>query len=629
MYGYFMKIAEVNLSSGEVKYIDLEEPTVRLFVGGSGIGAYFLHRYTGPDTDPLGPENVLIFMTGPVTGTRYFSSNRFEVVTKSPLTGIYVEADCGGRFGEELKQCGIDGLVITGKAKKPVYLHVGDVEIQVRGASHLWGKDTFQTDTQLKQEIGGRVRTVSIGIAGENLVRFACIINEGRHGRAAGRAGVGAVMGSKNLKAVAVQGTQTVEIAESQQLAAFVKRKAPEMNRKLTVDVEFRQYGTSGGFEQSEAWGDLPIKNWYQGEFKEGAKKLSGITLAKTYLTKNYNCGRCIIGCGRTVAVTDGPFAMEETAGPEYENVAMLGSNLLVDDLAAVCKANELCNRFGMDAISTGSAIGFAMEAFERGLISTKDTGGLEPKWGDGQAVVAMVEKIARRQDIGRLMGEGLLRAAEGIGGNSVEFAMHVKGLDFPAHDPRAKVSDAVGYATSNRGACHLQAYTHDFEGWFAMEDFGYPETTDRFDASEKKVEMVIKFQHLMSMLDSIHVCKFIIFGGMTVEPIIEAFNLVTGWDWSKEEFLTAGERIFTLKRLYNNRLGVSRKDDTLPPRILHHPRGGSCGDFLPPLNRMLKDYYRMRGWDEMGIPTHETVRRLGIEEFYPAAKMMQGNRAH
>jgi len=621
MHGYFLKIAEVDLSSRRVRYLDLEEQVVRKFVGGSGVGAYLLHRYTGPATEPLSADNALIFMTGPVTGTRMFSSNRFEVITKSPLTGIYAEADCGGRWGEEFKQCGLDGLIVLGAADKPSYLMVTDGRIEIRDAAHLWGKDTFECDALLKQEIDSRARTVCIGIAGEKLVRFACLINEGRHGRAAGRAGVGTVMGSKKLKAIAVHGSQEVSVAYPAELAAFIKRKTPEMNHKLTVDFEFRQYGTSGGFETNHAMGDLPIKNWYQGEWPEGAKKLSGVTLAQTYLTKNYHCGRCIIGCGRTVAVQEGPFAMPETAGPEYENVAMLGSNLLVDDLAAVCKANELCNRYGLDAISTGSAIGFGMEAFEKGLIGQEQTGGLELVWGSPQALVAMVTKIAQREDIGRVLGEGLVRAAGMIGANSIEFAMHVKGLDFPAHDPRAKVSDALGYATSNRGACHLQAYTHDFEGWYAMADFGYPETTDRFDTSEKKARMVMEFQHLMSMLDSIHVCKFIIFGGMTLEPIVEAFNYVTGWGIGKQDFLHLGERIFTLKRLYNNRLGISRKDDTLPPRILHHPRGGSCGDFLPPLNRMLRDYYRLRGWDEFGIPTAATLNRLELEEYAVSAR--------
>jgi len=618
MYGYFNRIAIVDLSTGKVSYRSLEEKQWKMFVGGSGIGALLLHEYTDKDTDPLGPDNVLIFMTGPVTGTRVFSSDRFEVITKSPLTGIYAEADCGGRWGEMLKKCGIDGLILKGAAEKPSYLFVTDDGIQIRDAAHLRGKDTFETDEILRDETDSKARTVAIGPAGENLVRFACIIAGGEEGRAAGRAGVGTVMGSKKVKAIVALGTRKAEIADPDGLKDYIKNKAPTMVRMLTEELEFRQYGTSIGVEGQEVMGDLPIKNWYQGNWPEGAKKISGYALAGKYLTKNYHCGRCVIGCGRTVEVKEGPYKIEEAAGPEYENIAMLGSNLLVDDIGAICKANDLCNRYGLDAISTGALIGFAMEAYERGLITRQDTGGIDLVWGNGGAVVEMVEKIAYRKDLGRTLGEGILRAAETIGGNSIEFAVHVKGLDFPAHDPRAKVSDALGYVTSNRGACHLQAYTHDFENWYAMPDYGYPETMDRFDTSIRKVQMVIDFQHLMSMIDSIHVCKFVIFGGMTANPLIEVLNLVTGWDLDQDSFRCAGERIFTLKRLYNNKLGISRKDDVLPPRILLHPRGGTCGDFVPPLNAMLRDYYRIRGWTEFGIPSGETVEKLGLESYLP-----------
>lgn len=616
MYGYFNKLLQVDVGTKNVETLPVSDDEYKNFIGGSGIGAMLLHRLTGPDTDPLGSDNPLIFMTGPVTGTKTFSSDRFEVITKSPLTGIYAEADCGGRWAEKFKGCGYDGLVIKGCSEKPVYLFISESGCEIRDASNLWGKDTFETDELLKEECGKSVRTVAIGPAGENLVRFACIIAGGEEGRAAGRAGVGTVMGSKKVKAVVVSGNLKPEIAEPDKFTAFIKDKAPVMNKMLSEDLEFRQYGTSIGVEGQEVLGDLPIKNWYQGNWPEGAKKISGYALANTHLTKNYHCGRCIIGCGRTVEVKEGPYKMKEAGGPEYENIAMLGSNLLIDDLAAICKANDLCNRYGMDAISTGALIGFGMEAYEKGLVGKEDTGGIELVWGSGPALVSMVEKIAKREDFGHTLGEGILRAAEAVGGNSIEFAVHVKGLDFPAHDPRAKVSDALGYVTSNRGACHLQAYTHDFEDWFSMADYGYPETTDRFDTSEFKVEMVIKFQHLMSMIDSMHVCKFIIFGGMTVDPLIEALNLVTGWDMDQEKFKITGERIFNLKRLYNTKLGISRKDDVLPPRILHHPRGGTCGDFVPPVNAMLRDYYRMRGWDEFGIPTPETVQRLGIKEY-------------
>ncbi len=609
--GYFMKIAEINLTSEEIDFITLEEKEVKAFIGGSGIGAKLLYGYTNHKTDPLGPENVLIFMTGPLTGTKAFSSDRFEVITKSPLTGIYAESDCGGRWGEGLKKCGLDGIVIKGKAKKPVYITIKDEEIKIKDASELWGKDTFATDVLIKEEMGPNSHVVCIGKAGENLVKFACIINEGRHARAAGRAGVGTVMGSKNLKAIGVLGSKEVKIAHEQEFNQFIK----DLSSRMAEQTEaLRRYGTANGLEYCESVGDLPIKNWYQGNW-EGAKKISGQFMAQTVLKRNYYCGRCIIGCGRTVEITKGKYKLEETAGPEYETLGMLGSNCLVDDIEVICKASELCNRYGLDTISTGSAIAFCMEAYERGLITSDDTGGLRMEWGNGDALLGMIEKITSRQDLGQLLGEGLIVASREIGGNSDEFAIQVKGLDFPAHDPRGKVSVALGYATSNRGACHLQAFTHDFEDGASIADLGYPETLDRFEITGKP-KFVVDFQHLMSMFDSLRCCKFTVFGGMTVEPLVKVLNLVTGWNFSKEDFLKTGERIFNLKRMYNIREGISRKDDTLPPRILIHPRGGGAKDNLPYLNKMLNEYYQIRGWDEFGIPTEETLKRLELKEY-------------
>lgn len=609
-FSYFMKIAEINLNTEEINFITLKEKEVKKFIGGSGLGAKLLYDYTSSETNPLSGENPLIFMTGPLTGTKAFSSDRFEVITKSPLTGIYTESDCGGRWGEGLKKSGLDGIVIKGKAKKPVYITIKDEEIKVKDASNLWGKDTFETDILIKEEMGPSSQVVCIGKAGENLVKFACIINEGKGGRAAGRAGVGTVMGSKNLKAIGVLGTKEVKIAHEQEFNQFIKALTPKMVESTEA---LRKYGTSVGVEYCESVGDLPIKNWYQGSW-EGAKKISGQFMAKTVLKESYHCGRCVIGCGRTVEINEGKYKLEETAGPEYETLGMLGSNCLVDDIKVICKANELCNRYGLDTISTGSAISFCMEAYERGLITKNDTGGLEMEWGNGDDVLEMIKKIANRQDLGELLGEGLIKASKEIGGNSCEFAIHVKGLDLPAHDPRAKVSVALGYVTSNRGACHLQAFTHDFEDGTCIPDLGYRETLNRFEIKGKP-KFVVDFQHLMSMLDSLHCCKFIIFGGMTVEPLVKTLNLVTGWDFSKEDFLKTGERIFNLKRLYNIREGISRKDDTLPPRILTHPRGGGAGDNLPYLNKMLDEYYQIRGWDEFGIPTQKKLQELGLEE--------------
>ena len=610
--GYFMKIIEIDLSIGEIKFLDLKEKVLTEYIGGSGLGAKLLFDYTSKDTKPFDSGNVLIFSTGPFTGTKVFSSDRFSVITKSPLTGIFAESDCGGRWGESFKKCGFDAIIIKGKAVEPVYITIKNNEIKINKALHLWGKDTYETDKIIKEEFNKNARNICIGNAGENLVKFACIINEGKHGRAAGRTGIGAVMGSKNLKAIAVLGNKKVEIAYPEKLNNFVKKMLPHMIEKTQ---NLKKYGTSGGVENQEIIGDLPIKNWNKGSWKN-AKKISGQYMEKNILTSNYHCGTCVIGCGRTIEINEGQNTIEEGAGPEYETIGMLGSNLLIDNIETISKANELCNKYGLDTISTGSIIGFCMEAYERGLIDQEDLDGIKLDWGNGSAVLELIKNIAFRKGFGDILAEGILEVSKKIGKYSYEFANHVKGLDLPAHDPRAKVSLALGYATSNRGACHVQAFTHDFEEGASLDDLGYPETLDRFE-TKGKAKFVADMQNLMSLFDSLHICKFTIFGGMTVEPLVKILNMVTGFNFSKDEFLKIGERIFNLKRLYNNREGISRKDDTLPPRILYSPRGGGSGDNLPAFNEMLRDYYRVRGWNEFGIPKQETIERLELEDYY------------
>jgi aldehyde:ferredoxin oxidoreductase len=334
--------------------------------------------------------------------------------------------------------------------------------------------------------------------------------------------------------------------------------------------------------------------------------------MAETILTNNYHCGRCVISCGRVVRAADGPYAGQEIGGPEYETLGLLGSNLLIDDLPAIAKANELCNRFGLDTISTGGVLGFAMEAYQRGLISKKDMSGVDLTWGNKEAVFSMIEMIATRKGLGSVLAEGVKAAAEQIGGIAPEFAIHVKGLEPPAHDPRAKMTVALGFATSNRGACHLQAFTHDFEEGACIPDLGSEQLIDRF-AVDGKAENVYLMQNLMSMFDSLICCKFVLFADMTVEPLTQFLNYVTGWDLSPQEFMKTGDRIFTLKRMYNTRLGISRKDDTLPLRMLTHKRGGGT-NALPPLGTLLNEFYQYRGWDEFGIPKIEKLKELGLE---------------
>lgn len=611
-----MKIAEVNLTNQEVNVTSPGEATLDKFIGGSGLGALKLYNQTTAETDPLSGENPLIFLTGPLTGTPAISSDRFEVITKSPLTGLYAEANSGGRWGGMLRRSGFDGVMIQGVADKPVYLWIHDKEVEIRSAKELWGLDTFECPKEIKNRTKSEAQVACIGPAGENLVKFASIMTGGTSARAAGRAGVGTIMGHKKLKALAVYGNEELPVMEEDKLRDFIAKETPPVIENVE---DLHKYGTSNAVENLESCGDLPIRNWHQGKWEEGASKLSGQAMADTIQTGYYHCGGCPIGCGREVKVANGPYQQEVTqAGPEYETVGMLGSNLLLDDLPALAKATEWCNRYGMDTVSTGSLIGFAMEAYEQELITKADTNGISLEWGDPDAVISMVHQIAKRGKLGDILAEGIASSVERLGAEAKEFAVHVKGLDFPAHDPRAKVSSALGYITSPRGACHLQAFTHDFEeGTFepgpTVPDLGYPETLDRFTA-EGKAEMVADFQNLMSLFDSLTICKLPLFGGYSVEPLLKTFNLTTGKDWSKEKFLKTGERIFTLKRMYNHRIGISRKDDSLPPRILYHRRGGGTNE-LPPINEMLSDYYKYREWDEFGVPSEEKLEELGLSE--------------
>lgn len=612
--GYWQKIAVIDLTSETVDYIKPSEDDLKKYIGGSGLGAKLLYENTKPGIDPLGPENVLICMTGPYVGTKVAQSGRWELITKGPLTGIYLESDCGGKWGATLKSCGLDGLMVKGKAKQPVYITIVDDDIQIKKADKLWGKGTFDTDKILKEELGKGSQAISIGQAGEKLVKIASIMTDGREGRAAGRGGGGAVMGSKNLKAIACKGTKTVAIARPEPYEELVKEI-----RAKTLEVHdgpLGEYGTSCAVQIFNDCGDLPIKNWLWGSWDK-ASKVSGQELAKTILKKRYHCGGCLIGCGRTVEIPSGAFKMEMGGGPEYETLGMLGSNCLIDDVEAIAKGNEVCNDYGVDTISAAAAISFLMEAWEHGMIDKDDTDGLEMTWGNGEATVEMLKKICLREGIGDPCSQGILEAVKRVGPASAEFAIHVKGMDFPAHDPRGRGGLGVAYATSNRGACHMQAYNQDFEGegCFNIADLGYDAPMPPY-TNEGKGKFVADQQHFMSMMDSLKLCKFSVFGGMTVGPMTQFLNHITGWDFTNEQWIECGERIFNLKRLYNTREGISRKDDTLPPRIIASPRQGGSGDYVPDLGFMLRDYYRARGWDEWGIPTPETLERLGLSGF-------------
>lgn len=607
MFGYAGRILRIDLTRRIIKNICLQRNLPRKFIGGRGIGTYFLFGNILRATDPLGPESQLIFMTGPFAGTIVPNSSRYSVTAKSPLTGFWASSDCGGSWGQELKYAGFDGIVVSGKSDRPTYLWIHEGSVEIRKADHVWGKDTYETDGIIREETDAKAIVASIGPAGENQVKLASIVSNGKDARAAGRAGLGAVMGSKNLKSIVVRGVNAPNIKDEKGLENAVKAVLPTILEKTKG---LGRYGTADYVEVAEGVGDLPIKNWRREAWREGAAKITGSAMARSILAGRYYCGRCVIGCGRRVRV---PGESGHSAGPEYESLAALGSLCLVDDLEVISKANELCNRYGLDTISTGSVIAFAMEAFEKNLISRKYAIDLDLTWGNGEALIRLIGLIGKKEGIGRILGEGVRTSARRIGGNSEEFAVHVKGLELPMHDPRCFVSLALGYATANRGACHLEAFSNIVEDNVEMPELGYERVLDR-RTIEGKGEMVAKMQNLMCVFDSLPVCKFLLFGGVHISNLVDWLNAITGWGTTVEELLRIGERIFNLERLYNFHCGVDRKDDTLPPRILaNEGNDNERGINSLYLNKMLDHYYQHRGWSKKGIPTRKRLRDLGL----------------
>ena len=612
-YGYRGKILRINLTKRNITIEELRKNDTDGFIGGSGLGSKFLYGELEKGTDPLGPGNVLIFSTGPMTGTKLFNSNRFSAIAKSPLTGIFAEASAGGYWGGTFKRCGYDVLIVQGMSETPVCIIVDDTGARIEDASFLWGKDTIEATDLIRQRFGQNAKAAVIGKAGENKVRLANIVTDGAHARVLGRCGLGAVMGSKNLKAVVVNGTGDVPVADDGKLTALMKKIGNQM--KEGPDP-LRKHGTPVQLDIYNEIGELPLKNWQMGIWTEGAGNITGRRFTEKVLLRRYHCGSCMINCGRVVHATDGKYKGREIAGPEYETIGMLGANCLVDDVHVIVRANELLNRYGLDSVSTGSAIAFAMEAYDRGIITTHDTDGIELRWGDGEAVLEMIGKIGNREGIGELLGQGVRRASEQLGGTAKEFAVEVKGLEAPGHDPRAKFTLALGYATSARGACHVSSFTMDFEEGLTIEDLDLPPMPDRF-TTENKAEGVMMMQNWMGLFDSLVLCKFALFGGMTPSIISEALTYVTGNEYDKACLLRAGSRIYNMKRLFNVREGVSRKDDTLPPRFLFQKKGGET-DRVPPLNILLDDFYRLRGWDDSGVPTADTLKALSLDEYLP-----------
>jgi len=603
MYGYNGRYLQADLNSGETKDVPLSEDILKNFLGGSALAARLIYDKVKPGMDPLASDSPLVFAVGPYTGTSLPMVSRSAVCGISPYTGIWGEATTGGTFPFALKSAGYEGIYITGKAKKPVYLFLNNGKAEIKDASHLWGKDTYATQQILKDELKDVRHYVScIGKAGENLVPYACVMND--KGRAAGRCGLGALMGSKKLKAVVVAGDKTTAVADKDKLAE-VARQVREFIAGNFMSLAYREYGTMLYVDMGMFLADVPAKYFTRSVFP--AEKLSGQTLNQQYNVKNYACHGCPIGCGRLVKGFKKNIA--EVDGPEFETTAAFGPLCWNFNFDSIIMANHLCNMHGIDTISAGVSIAFAMYLFEKGVLTEKKAG-MKLEWGDGKTLVKLVKMIIDQKGIGVLLGRGTRKMAEELGADPEE-AAHVKGLEIPMHDGRAFVGQSISYATSPRGACHQRGdyYTLELGGFVPEIGIMAGERAQ----SIGKGEPAAKFQALKDLYDTLLLCKM---SPITLTQMTEALNAITGWTFSPIDLHACGERSLNIKRAINNKLGVTRRDDKMP-RIAAKAlkEGGSMG-VTPDMDAMLEEFYIYMKWDwNTGKPTKEKLVEMGLED--------------
>ncbi len=601
MKGWVGKILRVDLTTGQWKTEELDRNLALKFIGGRGLGSKILYDEIDPKIDPFSPANKLIMATGPLTGTSASAAGRYMAITKSPLTGTIACSNSGGHFGAEMKFAGFDLMIFEGKAQEPVYVYVEDGRVEIRGAKHLWGKTTHEATDQILAETDMDAKVACIGPAGEKGVRFACIIND-KH-RAAGRSGVGAVMGSKNLKAVAIKGSGSVGIANKDAFRKATLDGFQKVKANPVTSTGLPAYGTAVLVNVINQHGLFPTRNFQEGVF-EGAEKISGESMAEQILIRNRACFACPIACGR-VTKTNHPKYAYSGEGPEYESDWSLGACCGVDQIDAIGKANYLCDLLGMDPISAGVTIACAMELFQRGILSTKEVG-RSLHFGDADAMVEMVKATGYREGFGDALAEGSYRLAEKFG--HIEYSMSVKKQEFPAYDGRGAQGMGLQYATSNRGACHVRGYM------ISPEILGAPQKLDPFE-TEEKAGWTKAFQDTTAIVDSSGICLFNTFA-LGPPEILEYLKAATGMEMNLEELMKAGERIWNLERLFNLKAGVTGKEDRLPDRIVKEPMPeGPAKGRVVQLDRMLPEYYELRGWNLDGIPTREKLKELGLEE--------------
>ncbi len=607
MNGFMGKLLYVDLATGSLEDLPLDASLAQAFVGGSGLGARILADYlpSEGDVDPFSPRAPLVFMTGPLVGTGIPATGRYSVVARSPLTGLLGEANSGGYWGPALRAAGYDGLVIVGEAEPGTVLVIVDGHPRLLTLPEIVGMDTYRVQEYLRDVLSlPRARVAAVGPAGEQRVRYAAIMND--HGRAAGRTGLGAVMGSKGLKAIVVAGHAKIPMADA---SGF--REALRAAMHYVLDDLYAQMLRVGGTilytEVGNMYGDVPARYYTQGDVDPWVEHISAPALSDTYLVKQVACYRCPIACGREIRLPE--YGASRVDGPEYETAVGFSFMIGADNLADAAYAGHLCNRYGLDTISTSSTIAFAYYLYNEGVLSREDVDGLDLSWGNSKAAIALVEKIARREGVGELLAEGVKRMAATLG--VPEKAVHVKGLEVPYHDPRAFSGMALVYATATRGADHMSGDVYHVDTGREIPELGIV-TTDRWEISEEKARIVARVMDYRALTNSLILCHF---AELAIDNLLDIVRSVTGWSWSVADLARAGERIYTYKRLLNHRFGARVEDDRLPKPLLQPLADGNAAGNVPDVDTLLRFYYQVRGWDpRTGLPTEETRERLGLD---------------
>ena len=615
MFGSHGELLRVNLSSSSITRENVPQELFDKYLAGAGMATHYLYHEVPKGVDPLGPQNELIAMTGALTGTVAPSTGRFNWVFKSPLTGIWAQSNSAGFWGVEFKKTGFDGIIFQGVSPAPVYLVIEEDRAELRDATHLWGKNVVDTTRLIKEELGDQYDVVCIGTGGENLVRYASIMNN-LH-RAAGRCGGGAVMGSKRLKAVAVYGKKQIKIADRSAFSTVSKKQFELLDQSM-VKVAMETFGTNTVIDMVNAKGGFPTRNWQTGMFPQ-LEEINAQALSEKVLVESKGCFACPLRCARVSAIRTGKYAGSQGEGPEYESVGTFGGQCMVDDLEAITQAHYLCNDYGLDSISAGSSIAFAMECYEKGILTKGDTDGLEVSFGNADVMIELVHKIARREGFGNLLAEGTRRMAEKLNKGSEKFAMQVKGLELPAYDSRAVQITGLAYAVANRGGDHITAYIQG-PTFLDIPFLVIPDSkiNDPLVADPNEVHVLVNLENMLSALDTLGACKFM---GLCVasEEWVQLVEHCLGRTFTYDDMMKLGETAVNLARVFNAREGITRADDTLPPRLLEEPlpEGPAAGKVNENLSAMLDKYYELRGWDKgTGKPTPEKLKELGLDEY-------------